>query len=258
MPKIRLGQNQAACGRLAADYIIRAAKSCLAGDLAAMVTAPISKKALQLAGIDFPGHTEMLADLAGTSEPIMLLYAPGMAVSFVTTHQALRSVAESLSPGKIIKAAKYLHRFLKKVRGLKRPRIAVLGLNPHAGEDGLFGDEEIKIVQPAIEKLCSQGVDAQGPLPADTAFTKRALEQFDGHVALYHDQGGIPFKMFAFEHGVNVTLGSKLIRTSPDHGTAFDIAWQGKADPSSFFSAYDLAVTLAGKGLKSVGSRDAR
>jgi len=241
------GRNQAACGHAAAKFIEAAVNACRSGYAAAMVTAPISKRALNLAGIEFLGHTEMIAALTGSDRYAMLLYSEEkrLAVAFATSHQSLRSVPESLSGERIVQVATLLNHHLKLLHPDQTPRLAVLGLNPHAGEEGLFGSEEESIIEPAVARIRQLGIDVTGPLPPDTAFTPAALQRFDGHVALYHDQGGIPFKMAAFDSGVNVTLGLELIRTSPDHGTAYDIAWKGVADTHSFFAAYALAARLA-------------
>ena len=238
------GRNQEICGRAAVRYIEEAVKGCMAGRFAAMVTAPISKKAMNMAGYDYPGHTEMLAFLTRCNNYAMLLYSEKIACAFVTCHQSLRSVPESLNIERIAEVAELASKSIRAIRG-KAPRLALLGLNPHAGEEGLFGDEEARIVEPAKRKIAALGLDIEGPLPPDTAFTPSALKRIGCHIALYHDQGSIPFKMLAFDTGVNVTMGLPIVRTSPDHGTAFDIAWQGKVQPDSFFSAYALAVQLS-------------
>lgn len=239
------GRNQVICGMAAQRYIEEAVKGCVAGRFAAMVTAPISKKALNLAGCNYPGHTEMLAALTRCENYAMLLYSQQVACAFITCHQALRTVANSLSIERIIEVTRLAAGALRAIRG-RAPKLAMLGLNPHAGEEGLFGDEELRIIAPALTELRAAGIDIAGPLPADTAFTREALARFDGHIAMYHDQGSIPFKALAFDSGVNVTMGLPIVRTSPDHGTAFDIAWRGLARPDSFFCAYELAIKLAG------------
>ena len=241
---IKPGLSQASCGRAAARYIEEAVRFCQEGRCAAMVTAPISKKALALAGVDFPGHTEMIAHQVGSRRFALLLYSEKLAVAFATLHQSLRSVPEALSVERVVEVGTLLNRYLILLRE-KPPRLAVLGLNPHAGEEGLFGEEDQRFVAPAVSRLRALGVEAEGPLSPDVAFTPQALARYDGHVALYHDQGGIPFKMIAFDTGVNVTMGLGIIRTSPDHGTAFDIAWKGEARPDSFLSAYALAARLS-------------
>jgi 4-phospho-D-threonate 3-dehydrogenase / 4-phospho-D-erythronate 3-dehydrogenase len=162
----------------------------------------------------------------------------------VTSHRSLRSVPDALSVERVVNVTALAHKSVTALCG-HTARIALLGLNPHAGEEGLFGDEEPRILLPAKAALAARGIAVEGPLPPDTAFTPYALPRYDCHIALYHDQGCIPFKMLAFDTGVNVTMGLPLVRTSPDHGTAFDIAWQGKASPDSFLSAFDLAVRLA-------------
>lgn len=252
------GRHQASCGQAAAHFIEEAVRACRAGRCAGMVTAPLNKRSLHLAGVDFPGHTEMIASLTGCARFAMLLYSDPkrLAVAFATAHQALRSVAEDLSIERIVEVGTLLNQNLKLLRdNLPNPRLAVLGLNPHAGEEGLFGAEEETTIAPAVQRLRALGIEAEGPLPPDTGFTPAALTRYDGHVALYHDQGGIPFKMCAFDTGVNVTMGLEIIRTSPDHGTAFDLAWQGKAKTDSFFSAYALAARLAAARARVSGTR---
>jgi 4-hydroxythreonine-4-phosphate dehydrogenase len=241
---VRPGENQAACGKAAAIYIREAVAGCQDGRFAAMVTAPISKKALNMAGVDYPGHTEMLADLTNTQDYAMLLYSEHISCAFVTCHQPLRTVAGTLSPNLIVRTAELAHAAVQSLRG-GSPRLCLLGLNPHAGEEGLFGDEEQKILIPAKKTLEKRGIVIDGPTPPDTAFSLSQRKKYGCYIAMYHDQGGIPFKMLAFETGVNVTMGLPIVRTSPDHGTAFDIAWKGKADASSFYSAYNLAIRLS-------------
>lgn len=241
------GRNQAACGRAAARCIEEAVRGCLERRFAAMVTAPISKKALNLAGVDYPGHTEMLAALTRTPSYAMLMYSRAIACVFVTGHRSLRSVPDSITGSRVVAAATLAWRAIAALRG-RRPRLCLLGLNPHAGEEGLFGDEERRVLLPARRALARRGIAVEGPLPPDTAFTPQARPRFDCYIAMYHDQGCIPFKMLAFDTGVNITLGLPLIRTSPDHGTAGDIAWRGKVRPDSFYSAYDLAARLAAAG----------
>ncbi len=243
------GKNQEICGRASVRYIQEAVKGCLAGRFAAMVTAPISKKAMNLAGHDFPGHTEMLADLTRCGNYAMLLYSAKIACAFVTTHQSLRSVPDSLSVDRIVEVAELAASSIAAIRG-KAPRLGLLGLNPHAGEEGLFGDEESRIIAPAKKRIEALGLEVEGPLPPDTAFTPGALKRIGCHIAMYHDQGSIPFKMLAFDTGVNVTMGLPIVRTSPDHGTAFDIAWKGKVEPDSFFSAYALAAQLCAQEIR--------
>lgn len=238
------GESNSTCGRASARFIETAVRLCLDGHASAMVTAPICKKSFRLAGVNFPGHTEMLASLVGSQRVALMLYSERIAVAFATLHQSLASVPASLTVDRTIEVGTILNRYMRLLRG-GRPRLALLGLNPHAGEEGIFGDEETRILEPAVRRLRALGIQVDGPLPPDVAFTPEALDRYAGHIALYHDQGGIPFKMLAFDQGVNVTMGLGIIRTSPDHGTAFDIAWKGNVRPDSFLAAYQMAVRLA-------------
>ncbi len=247
------GRVSPTCGHAAYGYITFVVDCMMAGYFDAMTTAPICKEALHQAGIDFPGHTEILERLTRPSidrtrshPAVMMLYSPWVAVSLVTTHTALKNVPGALSRERIVHVIKLTYQAMKRLRG-RAPRVAVLGLNCHAGEGGAFGDEEQRIIAPAIAEARSEGFQVDGPLPPDTAFTKRTLETFDAHVCMYHDQGLIPFKTLSFREGVNITLGIPIVRTSVDHGTAFDIAWQGKADHTSLVSAVVLASKLATK-----------
>jgi 4-hydroxythreonine-4-phosphate dehydrogenase len=240
------GYVQAACGAAAAQFIAEGVRGCLCGAYAALCTAPLAKEALSVAGIPYPGHTEMLAALTHTRRFAMLLHGGGLSVGLVTCHRSLASVPGALTSTRIVEVGLLTTEFLRRANiGGKNPRLAVLGLNPHAGENGMFGREEAKIILPAIKKLRKLGVNAVGPLPPDTAFIAAARRRFHGHVAMYHDQGLIVLKALAFDRTVNVTLGLPIIRTSPDHGTAFDLAWRGKANPSSFMHAYALAERMA-------------
>lgn len=242
--EVEPGRIAAANGAAAAACIELAIAGCRDGRFAAMATGPIHKQAIKLAGVPFPGHTEWLAARTGVAEETMMLYHDGLAVALVTVHQALASVPGDLDPLRIVRVGRQLAEALRRLRG-REPRLAVLGFNPHAGEGGLFGDEERRIV-PAVGELLQLGIHADGPLPPDTAFTPAARARYDGWVCMYHDQGLIPFKAFAFDRGVNVTLGLPIVRTSVDHGTAFDIAWQGVAEHSSMVEAIRLAARLAG------------
>jgi len=239
------GEVSAACGNAAAEFIRCAVAATTAGRFDAVTTAPISKKALNEAGIAFPGHTEMLEELTGAGPAVMMLHSPRVTVSLVTTHLALRDVPAALEPGRIAHVIRVTHEGLTRILG-RPPRIAVLAFNCHAGEQGLFGDEEARAIVPAIDAARADGLDVDGPLPPDTAFTPAALDRCDAHVCMYHDQGLIPFKALSFKGGVNVTLGIPIVRTSPAHGTAFDIAWQGAADPAGLIAALDLAARMAG------------
>jgi len=211
------------------------------------VTAPIHKEALNLAGVKFPGHTEIFTALTGAKRSCMMLYSDKLTVSMVTTHVGYHEVPGKLSAERILAVIELTAEAMRRI--LRRePRLGVCGLNPHAGEHGLFGNrEEETCVEPAVRRARENGLHLEGPLVPDAAFTGNVRNKFDAIVTLYHDQGHIPFKMLAFDTGVNLTLGLPIIRTSVDHGTAFDIAWQGKADPQSLFSAIKVAADLAQK-----------
>ena len=234
------GRVSASNGRLACDWIAAATRDALRGTVDAIVTAPICKAAVHAAGVDFPGHTEMLAALTATRDVHMFFWSPELAVGLVTIHIALSDVTPRITQGAVLGAIRQVATAMRSA-ACPVPRIGVLALNPHAGEGGLFGSTEHAAIAPAIEAARGEGIDATGPLVPDIAFHDGARQSFDAFVAMYHDQGLIPFKMLAFNRGVNVTLGLPFCRTSPDHGTAFDIAWQGKADPGSFFAAVRYA-----------------
>jgi 4-hydroxythreonine-4-phosphate dehydrogenase len=237
------GTVAAANGALAAAAVERGIDGCLAGEFAALVTAPVHKEALAAAGVPFPGHTELLAHRCGVADAVMMLHDPSITVALVTCHQSLASVPAAITPARIERVGRLLAEQLARLHG--RPaRLAVCGLNPHAGEHGLFGDEEARLIVPAVTALRAAGLAVEGPLPPDTAFTAAARERFDGWVCMYHDQALIPFKALAFAEGVNVTLGLPMVRCSVDHGTAFDIAWQGRADHHNLLSAIRLALKL--------------
>jgi 4-hydroxythreonine-4-phosphate dehydrogenase len=240
------GRIQAVCGEQAYRWIEAAVRDTLAGRADALVTAPISKEALHLAGVRFPGHTEMLGHLTGTPNPCMVFHSPGWVMGLVTIHEALAVVPGLLTAGRVLHTIRLTHGGCVRF-GKPAPRIGVLAFNPHAGEHGLFGDEEARAIIPAVEQAKSEGLDVSGPLVPDTAFVwcmkKGEQPPFDAYVAMYHDQGLIPFKMVAFDTGVNVTLGLPFLRTSPDHGTAFDLAWQGRANAESFRCAIRLAAS---------------
>jgi 4-hydroxythreonine-4-phosphate dehydrogenase len=225
------------------------------GHAAAIVTNPVAKAVLYRSGFAEPGHTEYLATLAqeltGTRHrPVMMLWSPELAVVPVTIHLPLREVPKRLTTELLVETARIVARDLTSRFGIPRPRLAIAGLNPHAGEEGAMGDEDIGVVTPAIARLVSEGIAARGPLPADTLFHAAARATYDVALCMYHDQALIPIKTLAFDHGVNVTLGLPFVRTSPDHGTAFDIAGTGRADPSSFIAALRLAARLASKPAK--------
>lgn len=226
--------------------IERAVAFALAGEASAVVTAPVNKKALQEgAGFPHPGHTEFLAALTGAPLPVMMLAAPGLRVVPVTIHIPLRAAPERLTTALIEKTGVALVEGLRRDFAIPAPRIAVAGLNPHAGEGGTMGREDIEIVAPAVAALRARGIDAFGPLPADTMFHPAARARYDAALCMYHDQALIPVKMLDFARGVNVTLGLPIIRTSPDHGVAYDIAGTGRADPTSMIEAMRLAATMA-------------
>jgi 4-phospho-D-threonate 3-dehydrogenase / 4-phospho-D-erythronate 3-dehydrogenase len=244
--RVKPGRTQAACGRAAYAYIRAAAEAVMAGRAAALVTAPISKEALHAAGVAYPGHTELLTALTGASRVCMMLTAPEITVSLVTTHVSYAKVPSLLNVKRILDVISLTAAAMERM-GRPRPRITVCALNPHGGEGGLFGREELRIIGPAVAAAQAAGYRVEGPLPPDTAFTPRARRATDACVVMYHDQGLIPFKTLAFDKGVNVTLGLPIVRTSPDHGTAFDIAWQGKASPSSMIESVRLACRLAAR-----------
>lgn len=228
--------------------IRHAVDDVVAGRAGAVVTNPIAKSVLYKAGFDHPGHTEFLAELATregkTPMPVMLLWSPALAVVPVTIHLSLRDAITQLTRDSIVATVRIVANDMKKRFGLARPRLAVSGLNPHAGEGGALGGEEETIVAPAIEILRREGIDIRGPLPADTMFHEAARKTYDCAICMYHDQALIPVKTLAFDDAVNVTLGLPFVRTSPDHGTAFDIAGSGRANPSSLIAALKLAARM--------------
>ena len=246
------GRIDGRAGAAAARWITQAVALVQAGEGRAIVTAPIHKEALSAAGVKFPGHTEMLQSLAagpdGVLPPVrMMLANPELKVVLVTIHVSLRRALELLDHDAVLSTLRIAHQAAARW-GQPRPRIAVAGLNPHAGEGGLFGDEELRYIGPAIEAARAEGIDAQGPFPPDTVFMRARRGAFDLVVAMTHDHGLIPVKYLGVEEGVNVTLGLPFVRTSPDHGTAFDIAGQGLADPASLVTAARMARQLSGAG----------
>ena len=243
--EIPLGAHSAESGSVAARALEAAARDALAGRLAAIVTAPINKRSWKLAGYGWPGHTEMLADLASSDDVAMMFVGGGLRVALVTIHRALRDVPGSLDAGEVARIVRLVHRELPRL-GAEDRRIACCGVNPHAGEGGLFGDEEGTILEPTITALRAEGIDVAGPFPADTVFPRASRGEFDAVIAMYHDQGLIPVKLAAFGEAVNVTLGLPFVRTSVDHGTGFDIAATGTAKPGSLLAAMRLAEDLAG------------
>jgi 4-phospho-D-threonate 3-dehydrogenase / 4-phospho-D-erythronate 3-dehydrogenase len=240
-----MGHPSAQGGEMAVRCIQTAVRFAQAGKVSGIVTAPINKEAIHLAGHHYPGHTELLAELTNTRESGMMIMGGPLKIVFTTTHLPLRDVAANLTAPRILRAIRLGHFSLKQLFGIARPRIAVAAFNPHAGEHGLFGDEERRLILPAIRRAKVQGIDCSGPHPADTMFAKALSGAFDGIVALYHDQGLIPLKTVAFGHCVNITVGLPILRTSVDHGTAYDIAGKGKADPTSLVDAIMTAAKLS-------------
>ena len=245
------GRVDAAAGNAAYEYVICAADLALRGAVAAIVTAPLNKVALSLAGCLLSGHTEILAERCGVEQVTMMLVAGDLRVSHVSTHVSLRKACELVRRPRILSVVE-LTRAAVVEMGIEAPRIAVAGLNPHAGEGGLFGDEELREISPAVAEARERGYDVVGPLPPDTIFLDSA-RGFDAVVAMYHDQGHIPVKVRDFQGGVNVTLGLPIVRTSVDHGTAFDIAGTGRASPASLIAAITLAARMAAARCRSVG-----
>lgn len=244
-PDLPFGELSAIAGDAAYRYIAKAAELALDHSIDAICTAPLNKEALHAAGHNYPGHTEILAALTGVPEVSMLLCSDRLRVIHVTTHVGLIDAVELIHDGLVLRTVERGHRTLVDA-GIPAPRIAVCGINPHAGENGLFGrgEEETKIV-PAMKEAVSRGIDAHGPLPADTAFFRAGRGDFDLVVAMYHDQGHAPVKTLGLDVGVNITVGLPVVRTSVDHGTAFDIAGTGEADEASMLEALRQAVTLA-------------
>ena len=240
MKKLVRGKVSPMGGSAAFDYIERATKLALAKEIDAIVTAPLNKEALNMAGHAYPGHTEILAHLCNVSDDVMMLVAGSLRVSHVTTHVSLRQACDLVKKERIIRVLQLTNQAVQRM-GVKAPRLAVSGLNPHAGEGGLFGNEEIDEIAPAVATARASGLNVVGPLPPDTVFWRAGQGEFDAVIAMYHDQGHIALKMADFERGVNVTLGLPIIRTSVDHGTVFDKAGKGTANPTSMIEAMKLA-----------------
>nr|WP_235775732.1 D-threonate 4-phosphate dehydrogenase [Pectobacterium carotovorum] len=241
---LKPGVVQAQAGDLAYRCIKKATELAMAGEVHAIATAPLNKEALHSAGHLYPGHTELLAKLTNSRDYAMVLYTDKLKVIHVSTHIALRKFLDTLNRDRVETVIEMADVFLKRV-GFTHPRIAVAGVNPHAGENGLFGDEEITIVSPSVEAMKAKGIDVYGPCPPDTVYLQAYEGQYDMVVAMYHDQGHIPLKLLGFYDGVNITAGLPFIRTSADHGTAFDIAWTGKAKSESMAISIQLAMQLA-------------
>jgi 4-hydroxythreonine-4-phosphate dehydrogenase len=235
-------------GQTSMSFCLDAIGAAQAGLIDAIVTAPISKTSWQLAGIrKYPGHTELLADKCKVRNPAMMFVSPKLRVVLATIHVGLMEIRNVFTIGRVFHPIDLAHQALREWFGIERPRIAVCGLNPHAGEEGRFGDEEERVITPAILMANEAGIDVKGPFPADTVFLKALEGRFDCVIAMYHDQGLIPVKLLGWRDAVNVTLGLPIIRTSPDHGTAFDIAGKNRADASSMTAAIKLAIDLANR-----------
>jgi 4-hydroxythreonine-4-phosphate dehydrogenase len=247
---MEFGKPGAAAGEAMYRYIAMAAQLCVAGQAAAMATGPISKEALNRAGYHYPGHTELLAEITGAKGFVMMLAGERLKVTLVTIHEALKDVPQLLTFDRVLSTIRITHHGINRYFR-KRPRLAVLALNPHCGEGGLFGDEEERIIKPAVDAAKGEGFNVVGPLAADTLFHFAAQGEYDVVVCMYHDQGLIPLKLLHFDDGVNVTLGLPIIRTSVDHGTAYDLAGTGQASSRSMTAAIRMAANMA--GVKSEG-----
>jgi 4-hydroxythreonine-4-phosphate dehydrogenase len=241
---LEFGKIDARAGDAAYEYVRRAVEHALGGGVHAIATAPLNKEAMHLGGHKYPGHTELLAELCDVRDYAMMLVSDDLRVVHVSTHVSLEEAIRRVQPERELTVIRLAHRSLLQL-GVEKPRVAVAGLNPHAGEAGLFGTEDTERIAPAVEAARAEGIDASGPWPPDTVFMAARQGRFDIVVVQYHDQGHIPIKLMGFDTGVNVTVGLPFFRTSVDHGTAFDIAGTGKADASSMRAALDLAATLA-------------
>ncbi len=244
-PSVEFGKITEEGGRLAMKSVERGVDLCMEGELDAVVTAPISKEAIFMAGYDTPGHTEFIARQTGSEAYTMMMVAGELRVGLVTGHMSLWDVPKAVTQDLILEKVRIISQSLISDFGIQRPRIAMLGLNPHAGDGGILGREENETIAPAIGRACESGFHVFGPYPADGFFAVHGYRAFDAVLAMYHDQGLIPFKTIAFDNGVNYTAGLPIVRTSPDHGTAYDIAGQGKASPGSMRSALYLAIDIA-------------
>lgn len=244
LSRVRPGELSAEAGRAAYDFLVAAIGRTLAGDADGIVTAPLHKEALRLAGLNYPGHTEILAQRTSSPQYAMVLYGDGLAVAHVTLHMALRDVFAHVTTAAVVEKARLLDGLLPKLLG-RRPRLAVAALNPHASDGGLFGDEEARVLAPAVAQARDEGMTVSGPIPADTLFVRAHKGEFDGVVAMYHDEGHIAMKLRSGWRCVNITAGLPIVRTSVAHGTAFDIAGKGVADESSLIEAAAVAAKLA-------------
>jgi len=244
-PPVLFGSVTPEGGRLAMRAVERAVDACLNGTVDAMVTAPISKEAIRQAGYEAPGHTEFIAERTGASKPTMMMVAGGLRVGLVTSHISLSEVPSRITEEAILEKLRVLDESLREDFAIEEPKIAVLGLNPHASDGGAFGTEEASVIEPALDAARQEGFRVEGPLPADGYFATQLDAGYDAVLAMYHDQGLVPFKALAFDHGVNYTAGLPIVRTSPDHGTALGIAGKGMALPGSMRNALEVAVAVA-------------
>lgn len=252
LPAVAPGALDARAGRAAYQWLVAAAEAALASSIDAIVTAPLNKEALNQAGFHYPGHTEILAACCGVARYAMMLYVPpggaaksphGLGIAHVTLHTSIASVPSLITREGVAEKISLVDGFLRRI-GVAVPRIGICALNPHGGEEGLFGNEEQSFIRPAVEQSANIGIRASGPIPADTLIRRALAGEFDGVVAMYHDQGHIPIKLVARDLAVNVTLGLPIVRTSPSHGTAFDIAWQGRASAEGMIEAIRVAAAL--------------
>ena len=246
---IHYGQPDTSCGKAMADYVEYAIACCLDQSAVGIVTCPINKAAINAAGYHFPGHTELLAERCGVKKVVMMLAGERLKVCLVTTHLAYRDVPDKLSCDEVLQTLRITATTLRQQFGIVQPRLAVLALNPHASENGLFGDEEARIITPAIEAAQAEGIAADGPHSADTLFHFAVKGAYDAVICMYHDQGLIPLKLLHFDDGVNVTLGLPIIRTSVDHGTAYDLAGTGTANTASLVAALKMAEQMASSAI---------
>ena len=244
LTEVTVGKEDPACGLAAMNAVIAATRDALAGKVDAIVTCPMNKASVNQAGIKFTGHTELIAELCGCQSYAMMQSAGILRVAFVTTHIPLKDAASAVTKERIAEVAELLNNVVK-AEGIASPLLAAAAINPHAGENGYMGTEDEEVVKPALQRLRKQGINIEGPFPPDTLFIESIRTRFDGILSMYHDQGHIPFKMLAFDRGVNSTLGLPVIRTSVDHGTAFEIAWKGIADTGSLEAALSLAIVRA-------------
>ena len=254
--EVPFGAIDARAGQAAYDCLVAATKAALSGQISGITTAPLNKAALRAAGLDYPGHTEILGHVCGVDEFAMMLYLPpgdivksphGLGVVHTTLHTSIRSVPELLTQAGIAANIRLMDSFMRRV-GCEAPRVGVCALNPHAGEEGLFGDEEARLIAPAVQQCRQHRIDSAGPIPADALLRRAVGGKFDGVVAMYHDQGHIALKLIGFDRAVNITLGLPIVRTSPSHGTAFDIAGQGIASAEGMIEAAKIAVQLSLSG----------